>query len=330
MVVTKVTSNGIFNLENEILKIKNRITTMENYLKEHPDDFSVELSLANLKSRHSELSLELSYLQENSWGGHINEDVNLHFSGKSVKDNSMFAPTLVKIIETYEDIITLISAALKYGVHNMEKHIDVDFKNENSHFVKISPGSFMITFSPVVHQNNQSTLKPSLNKISFEKLCEIINFDENIEEIIKQIDIVGSSTILKYKKFIEILDKNELNMDIHEGDVKEPLISVNHEKAHKIYHQLKYFGEEKVKTEQIEKEGILYYINTDNKKCGIKFFDEELGKQRKISSINFRESLKLKVKEKVDSEVKVILDKTTKTNLGDENSNPIYDLVEIR
>lgn len=115
-------------------------------------------------------------------------------------------------------------------------------------------------------------------------------------------------------------------MDIHEGDVKEPLISVNHEKAHKIYHQLKYFGEEKVKTEQIEKEGILYYINTDNKKCGIKFFDEELGKQRKISSINFRESLKLKVKEKVDSEVKVILDKTTKTNLGDENSNPIYDL----
>ena len=39
---------------------------------------------------------------------------------------------------------------------------------------------------------------------------------------------------------------------------------------------------------------------------------------------------KLKVKEKVDSEVKVILDKTTKTNLGDENSNPIYDLVEIR
>ena len=25
------------------------------------------------------------------------------------------------------------------------------------------------------------------------------------------------------KKFIEILDKNELDMDIHEADVKEPL-----------------------------------------------------------------------------------------------------------
>lgn len=59
-----MSSNEIFNLENEILKIKSRITTMENYLKEHPDDFSVELSLSNLKSRHSELSLELSSSRE--------------------------------------------------------------------------------------------------------------------------------------------------------------------------------------------------------------------------------------------------------------------------
>ena len=329
MVVTKLSSKEILNLENEILKVKNRITYIETYLKEHPDDYSVQLSLSNLKSRYSELSLELSFLQENSWEGHINEDVNLHFSGRSIKGNSMFAPTLVKIIETYEDIITLISAALKYGVHNMEKHIDVDFKNESSHFVKLSQGSFMITFSPIVHQDNQSTLKPSLNKISFQKLCELINYDENIEEIIKQIDIIGSSSILKYKKFIEILDKNELDMDIHESNAKEPIVSVNYEKVHKIYHQLKSFGEEKVKTEQIEKEGILYYINTDNRKCGIKFFDEDLGKNRKISSINFREGLKLKVKENVDSEVKVVLDKTIKTNLGDENSKPIFDLVEI-
>ena len=54
-----------------------------------------------------------------------------------------------------------------------------------------------------------------------------------------------------------------------------------------------------------------------------------MGKNRKISSINFREGLKLKVKENVDSEVKVVLDKTIKTNLGDENSKTIFDLVEI-
>ena len=36
-----MTSTEIFNLENEILKIKNRITTMENYLKEHPEAKSV-------------------------------------------------------------------------------------------------------------------------------------------------------------------------------------------------------------------------------------------------------------------------------------------------
>lgn len=72
------------------------------------------------------------------------------------------------------------------------------------------------------------------------------------------------------------------------------------------------------------------YINTDNKRCGIKFFDEELGKSRKISSINFREGLKLKVKEKVDSKVNITLEKTTKTNVGNENMNPIYELIEIQ
>lgn len=119
----------------------------------------------------------------------------------------------------------------------------------------------MITFSPVVHQNNQSTLKPSLNKISFEKLCEIINFDENIEEIIKQIDIVGSSTILKYKKFIEILDKNELNMDIHEGDVKEPLISVNHEKPIKFIINSNILEKKKLKQNKLKKKEF-YIIST--------------------------------------------------------------------
>ena len=318
----------ITKLKEGILKIKNEIITLEEYIKEHPEDLGVQLSLSNQKCRLDEMEFELSLIHENL-GAFINEDVNLHFTGKFVKNNSIFAPTLVKIIESYEDMITIISAAIEYGVNNMEKHLDVNFKNENSHYIKALPGSFMITFSPAVHEDDQSTLKPSLNKLSFEKFCELINYAEDVEEIIKQVDVIGSSAILKYKKFIEILDKNELNMDIHEGNVGEPLISVDYKKAHTIYHSLNSFKEEQVKTEQIEKEGILYYINTDNRKCGIKFFDEELGKQRKIHSINFREGLKLKVKEKVDSEVKLVLDKTTKTNLGEDNSRPIFDLVEI-
>ncbi|WP_304094343.1 hypothetical protein [Methanobrevibacter ruminantium] len=324
-----MTSKEIENLNKEISKIENRILTMETYLESHPDDFAVELSLSNLKSRNDELKLELSFLQENRGEVVVNEDVNFHFSGRFVKNNSIFAPTLVKIIETYEEMITFISAALEFGVDNMQKHIDIDFKNDSSHFIKVSPGSFMLTFSPVVHEDNQSTLVPSLNKLSFEKFCELINYGENVEEIIQQIDIIGSQSILKYKKFIEILDKNELDMDIHEGDIENPKISISHEKAHNIYFNIKSFEEEEIKTEQIEKEGILYYINTDNKKCGIKFFDEDLGKPRKISSINFRDGLKSKVKEKVDSEVKVILEKTIKTSIGDENTAPIYDLVNI-
>ena len=324
-----MSNDEISNIESEISKLENLTAPLKGYLKDNPEDLAVQLELKSFQKRIDELTLELSFLNEDNWEGHINEDVNLHFSGKFVKNNSIFAPTLIKLIETYEDMITIISAAIEYGAKNIEKHLDADFKNENSHYIKTLPGSFMITFSPVVHEDYQSTLEPSLNKLSFEKLCELIKYEEDVEKIIEQADSIGTSAILKYKKFIEILDKNELNMDIHEGDVEEPIITLAYEKAHNIYHSLNSFKEENVKIEQIEKEGILYYINTDNKKCGIKFFDEELGKQRKIHSINFQEGLKLKVKEKVDSEVKVILDKTTKTNLGVDSSKPIFDLVEI-
>ena len=74
-----MTSKEIENLNKEISKIENRILTMETYLESHPDDFAVELSLSNLKSRNDELKIELSFLQENRGEVVVNEDVNFQF-----------------------------------------------------------------------------------------------------------------------------------------------------------------------------------------------------------------------------------------------------------
>ena len=322
-------SNKIYNLEHEISNVEDEIKYVADYLDEHPDDFAVQLNLSNLQSRLNELKLELSLIHDNFGEMIANEDINLHISGKIIKNNSIYAPLLIKIIEVYEDITLNISAALRYGVDKMEKYINADFKRTHGHFIKTSPGSFKITFSPIVHEDNQTTLIPSLNKLSFEKLCELIEYEDNIEKILQQIDVIGASSISKYKKFIEVLDKNELDISMDDGNSENPKINIGPEKAKNIYNCLKSFEEEKVKIETIEKEGILYYINTDNKKCGIKVFDEDLGKQIKFSSVNFREGLKLKVKDKVDSEVRVILEKTTKINTVDENTKPIYDLISI-
>lgn len=50
-------------------------------------------------------------------------------------------------------------------------------------------------------------------------------------------------------------------MDIHEGDVKEPLISVNHEKAHKIYINSNILEKKKLKQNKLKKKEF-YIIST--------------------------------------------------------------------
>lgn len=323
-----MTNYEIMKLKDGIINSKNKIKTLTEYLNEHPDDLGVQLSLSNHKTRLKELELELSIIKKNNDSTVLNEEINIHLSGESIKDNAIYSHLLINFIEIYEEIISNISAALRYGSKNMMNYINADFKRETSHLVKTSPGSFIISFSPIVHEDNQSTLKPSLNKQSFDKLCELINFGESIEEIMNQKDIIGFSSLLKYKTLIRLLDENKLDISINESNL-EPKVEIKYEKVHKIYNCLKSFNEEKIETEEIEKEGIIYYINTDNKKCGIKFFDEKLEKYIKIPSIKYPAELKQNIKDNVDLEVKVILEKTIKTNINKENSNPTYKLIRI-
>ena len=324
-----MTNYEIIKLKDGIIKTKNKIKTLTEYLDNHPDELGVQLSLSNHECRLEEMELELSLLEKNNPGTVLNEEVNIHLSGEIIKNNTIYAPLFIDIVKTYEEIISNISAALRYGSKNMMNYITPDFKRETSHFIKTSPGSFIISFSPIVHEDEQSTLEPSLNKQSFDKLCELINYGENIEELMNQMNLIGFPSLLKYKSLIRLLNENRLNVSINEGNYSEPKAEINYEEVHKIYNCLKSFNEEKIETEEVEKTGIVYYINTDNKKCGIKFFDEELDNYIKIPSIKYPAELKQKIKNNVDLEVNVVLEKTIKTNLNKETSNPIYKLIRI-
>lgn len=55
----------IIKLKERIIKPKNEIITLEEYLKEHPEDLGVQLSLCNQKCRLDEMEFELSLIHEN-------------------------------------------------------------------------------------------------------------------------------------------------------------------------------------------------------------------------------------------------------------------------
>lgn len=314
----------IQDYDKEIEEINQKINKYSEYVELHPEKIGVRGNIKTLIYIRDELIKERNQSMQMT----PNEELNLHLDGKNINNHSIYAPLFCEIVDTFVDMSTFFSAAMRYGVENMNNHIDANFKRETGYYIKASTGSFKITFYPTIHENNQATFYHSLNKQFFDKLCEIINLGESIS-ILDQVTMLGSESILKYKKFIEILDRHEIDITLDDGDKFNPLVKLNHDNAHQIYNVFKNFKEDDSKTVRITVNGTIYSINTDNKKFGIKFHDKESDKTIKIHSIKFREGLKSKVMNNVDSKVEVILEKTTKNNFAKDDVKVIYDLVEI-
>lgn len=317
----------IYEYDNHINSIDEKLDEFHDYVNNHPEKIGVQRNYELLKYIRDELKKE-----RNELVGIIKaEEINIHFSGEQIKNHSIPSKILINFIQIFEEVNINIMAALEFGPNKMKNFMDANFKKEFGFNIKpFEVGSFMITFSPRILENNQSALNYSLNKKSFEKLCEIINFEENIDKIMDQSEIIGVSSIIKYKEFIGLIANNKLDLTIDNGYKNTPKVIINHNNALNIYQGLKTISNEDVKTEEINLRGVLYYINTDSKTCGVKYHDSELKKMVKISRVNFKDKLKSDVKDKFDLEVDVTLEKTIKNNMGEDDEKITYDLIEIR
>lgn len=345
----KVRFKTIEEYDMHIKDIENKLVEFKNFVNNHPEKLGVQnnykllITLRDeLKNEKSKFISELDLLENKINSSNqtkedsLNvssvpiktENINVHISGKKIINSTISSKLLISIIKSFEDVNVSIAKALEHGITG-GKLCNNKIRDDLGFNIKaFSAGSFMITFSSKCDEN-QTTFIPSLNKLSFDKLCEIIGYNANLNEIEKQLNIIGSSSIIKYKEFIKVISDNKLDMIITEGKSSNPKVDIDSKRALTIYNGLKKFEEDNVKIEQIVIEGSLYYINTDRKTCGIMFFDNELDKIKKISSINFREGLKSQVKNHVDSEVKVTLEKTIKFCSDEHSDNFTYDLIKF-
>ena len=191
-----------------------------------------------------------------------------------------------------------------------------------------SEGSFVITFSPKTSLDNQTIFYPSLNKKSFDKLCEIINLKDNYNKILEQSDIIGFSSIIKYKDFINIISKNKLDVKIYDNMRDKSEVSITHVNAKNIYESLNNIEFNNIKTMDIQVSGQLYYINSDTRQCGIKIKDETFNKIKKLT-INFNEEFKLEIKDKLYSNINVDLKKNMEYDYDGEIVKERYELINI-
>lgn len=310
---------------DKINEINDKIKEYNNFIEEHPEREGVKGNIKTLEFVRDELIVERDKLLPVV----KKEEIQLHVSGDIIKDHSIPSSVLIKLIETYEDFIITAAGALKFGVDRMDRYIDGNFKRELGYNIKpFAQGSFLITFSPKLFEDNQTSLVHSLNKQSFDKLCDVINCGEDMDSLMEQSQFIGTASIIKYKNFMKILSNNKLNVTFNEHNLLKPAIDIKYEKASKIYKSLNDLDKDHTETSLIELSGLMYYINTDNKQFGIRFFDEDIKKIRKIT-VNFRESFKSVLKSNLESEIKILVEKTVKNNISKEKSEPVFVLIKL-
>lgn len=316
--------NSIEEYDKEIKDIENKIKKYEKYVENHPERLGMKGNISTLKYIKDVLINDRNQLSICK-----NEEINFHISGDLIKNHSIPSSVLIEIINSFEDLIINLEGSIRFGPKKIKERLDNTFKEELGFNIKpFSEGSFVITFSPKTSSDNQTMFYPSLNKKSFEKLCEIINLNDNYNKVLEQSEIIGFSSIIKYKDFINIISKNKLDVKIYDNMWDKSEVSINHVNAKNIYESLKNIEFDNIKTTDMQVSGQLYYINSDTKQCGIKIKDETSNKIKKLT-INFNEEFKLEIKDKLYSNIKVDLKKNTEYDYDGEIIKERYELINI-
>ena len=306
-------------IKQEISEVTNLMAPLKKYLINHPEDFGVKLDLDSFRGRHEELLRELGYAKNNF--GVTSFDFHI-----SCNDNKKIDITqLGHICLSFQDLIH--SCAMVDDKNPVKKGTSINQEILNSTCVQVEAvetGSLNLLVSP---KDNQSTFSKSYLKQSLEQIGKIIDCGNNKDKITSLVGEIGSQPIYKYKKLLNDLKNDNLNLDICYS-VKPEGVSTKSLKAHvarEIYDLINDVGEEEIDT--INVTGILYSVNLKNNTCGIEVTSRNLEKNN--VTIIFRDSFKTQLKEKLDNEISVSLERTVQFNAVEEDSKTIFNLLNI-
>ena len=312
---------NIGDIQKEISEVNDLINPLERQLIENPNNFKVKLDLESLKSRQEELVRELGFTKN-----HLRlTSFDLHISDKESKKIEL--KQLGNFCISFQDLIH--SCAMFDGEKPIKKgaSLDLDIKQStNLQVDAVSSGSLVILVSP---KDNQSTIVgDSLIEKSLTQITRIIDCGEDREKLTGVMKEIGTQPIYKYKNLLYDLEKDELTLDIcysvsPERLEKRTLTSDFATKVHKVIEEA--YEEE---TDNIKICGKLYYVNVKSKECGIEIKDGDLEKNRNIK-VNFRDSFKKSLKENLDLDISVSLERTVKFNPIEETSQDVFNLIEI-
>lgn len=211
--------NTIKEYDEELKDIEDMLNDMEKRIELYPDRVLTKGNYRTLKEIYN-----IILNDKNDFLAMMEESINLHISGDEVKNHNISLPIIMGLFGNFQDLTTLLSNFLKDSRnYAFESH---DLKLE-----EVSSGSIQILFS--MDENITSLEEVYLNHQVFEKLLDLV--DCNIDDLDKQIDVIGTDSLMAYKKFLKILIDNELDFTLENNSRK---VGLTHEEALKVYKKI--------------------------------------------------------------------------------------------
>lgn len=260
---------SINTIKEEIADLDSLIKDTQLFIEEYPDDSALEFSLKDLQNQRNLLYQELENAHElinhlifdvrlNSWDNNFSVDIPASFLGG--------------FLTTYQNLVTSV-------VHSHNKDVKesgpIPLEVQSKAQLNVSAtstGSFRIIFSEdqkiCKYLDVDSDITQSLGEIN--KIIGACDDFEKLKEIRKK---YGARVISKYKDFIKILSKNNLDVTFYDslGSKKYEPLNITHDEINRISNALDYV--EKIPDEEISLYGRL--VGKDHKIKSFHFEDDE-------------------------------------------------------
>ena len=211
--------NTIKEYDEELKDIEDMLNDMEKRIELYPDRVLTKGNYRTLKEIYN-----IILNDKNDFLVMMEESINLHISGDEVKNHNISLSIIMGLFGNFQDLTTFLSNFLKDSKnYAFESH---DLKLE-----EVTGGSIQILFS--MDENITNLEEVYLNHQVFEKLLDLVDCD--IDDLEKQIDVIGTDSLMAYKKFLKILIDNELDFTLENNSRK---VGLTHEEALKVYKKI--------------------------------------------------------------------------------------------
>lgn len=184
-------------------------TVVEEYsmvLRKEPQNFSIKLTIENLKSQIEELQNQL--YQENI--KREKEIVQLRFKGKVAKFGTFPLSLVGGLTDSFSNAVFNTSKYFQFGNKGGVKIDHIINETIDLRLEGIGRGSTIFYLSAKTSPNlfGNSVIQNSLNNV-----FELLN-SETPDKIIENISVVGSRSIKYYSDFFEELNKDDLELEL--------------------------------------------------------------------------------------------------------------------